>query len=86
MRSTAAEPLMASTWTRVSDCSNSQTCTGFSKKQQAAEKRRLLDFAVSNLVWREVKTVPAWPQPFDMIALANESAQTKTGGERSKQP
>jgi hypothetical protein len=40
--------------------------------QQAAEKRRLLDFVVSNSVWKEGKIVPAWPQPFDMIAVANQ--------------
>src|ERR1700676_5332402 len=51
------------------------------EKQQAAEKRRLLDFVVSNSVWREGKIVPVWRQPFDMIALANESAQVQTGGE-----
>jgi site-specific DNA recombinase len=46
------------------------------EKQQAAEKRRLLDFVVSNSVWQQGKIVPAWRQPFDMIAVANESAQT----------
>ena len=51
------------------------------EKQQAAEKRRLLDFVVSNSVWREGKIVPVWRQPFDMIALANESTQTETGGQ-----
>jgi site-specific DNA recombinase len=51
------------------------------EKRQAAEKRRLLDFVVSNSVWKEGKIVPAWRQPFDMIALANESAQTETVGE-----
>ena len=49
------------------------------EKQQAAEKRRLLDFVVSNSVWKEGKIVPAWRQPFDMIALANEPAQTENG-------
>jgi hypothetical protein len=45
------------------------------EKQQAAEKRQLLDFVVSNSVWQQGKIVPAWRQPFDMIAVANESAQ-----------
>ena len=45
------------------------------EKQQAAEKRRLLDFVVSNSVWREGRIVPVWRQPFDMIAVANESQQ-----------
>jgi site-specific DNA recombinase len=51
------------------------------EKQQAAEKRRLLDFVVSNSAWKEGKIVPAWRQPFDMIAVANESARTETCGE-----
>ena len=51
------------------------------EKQQAAEKRRLLDFVVSNSVWREGKIVPVWRQPFDMIALANESAQAEPVGQ-----
>ena len=51
------------------------------EKQQAAEKRRLLDFVVSNSVRREGKIVPVWRQPFDIIALANESAQVEIGGE-----
>ena len=42
------------------------------EKQQAAEKRRLLNFVVSNSVWREGKIVPVWRQPFDVIAVANE--------------
>src|SRR6202046_936235 len=50
------------------------------EKRQAAEKRRLLDFVVSNSVWKEGNIAPAWRQPFGMIALTNESAQTETGG------
>ena len=46
------------------------------EKQQAAEKRRLLNFVVSNSVWKEGKIVPAWRQPFDMIAVANEPKES----------
>ena len=46
------------------------------EKQQVPEKRRLLDFVVSNSVWRKGKIVPVWRQPFDMIVVANESQQT----------
>lgn len=42
------------------------------EKQQAAEKRRLLNFVVSNSVWKGGEIVPVWRQPFDMIAVANE--------------
>ena len=43
------------------------------EKQPAAEKRRLLDFVVSNSVWKDGRIIPSWRQPFDMIAVANES-------------
>jgi site-specific DNA recombinase len=46
------------------------------EKQQAAEKRRLLNFVVSNSVWSKGKIVPVWRQPFDMIAVANEVEQS----------
>jgi site-specific DNA recombinase len=42
-------------------------------QQPAAEKRRLLDFVVPNSIWSNGKVIPAWRQPFDMIALANQS-------------
>ena len=53
------------------------------EKQQAAEKRRLLNFVVSNSIWKGGEIVPAWRQPFDMIALANASGN---GGEGSGGP
>ena len=43
------------------------------EKQQPAEKRKLLDFVVSNSVWQDGKIVPTWRQPFDIIAVANQS-------------
>ena len=57
------------------------------EKQQAAEKRRLLDFVVSNSVWQGGEIVPVWRQPFDMIALANEAGDggnAVTGQKRPK--
>jgi site-specific DNA recombinase len=54
------------------------------EKQQAAEKRRLLDFVVSNSVWREGKIFPVWRQPFDMIALANNRHRWKPLASRPK--
>jgi hypothetical protein len=42
------------------------------EKQQAAEKRRLLNFVVSNSVWKGGEIVPVWRHPFDMIAVANQ--------------
>jgi site-specific DNA recombinase len=42
-------------------------------QQPAIEKRRLLDFVVSNSIWSDGKVIPVWRQPFDMIALANQT-------------
>ena len=75
------EPTQESTISGIRPLELTRNMHRLFEKQQAAEKRRLLDFVVSNSVWREGKIVPAWRQPFDMIALANESAQAETGGE-----
>ena len=48
------------------------------EKQEAAEKRRLLNFVVSNSVWKDDEIVPTWRQPFDMIADANRSKEEET--------
>jgi site-specific DNA recombinase len=45
------------------------------EKQQADEKRRLLNFVVSNSIWKCGEIVPAWRQPFDMIAIANQGSE-----------
>jgi DNA invertase Pin-like site-specific DNA recombinase len=39
-------------------------------KQPAHEKRRLLDFVVSNCSWKDGRLTPTFRQPFDMLALA----------------
>jgi hypothetical protein len=49
------------------------------EKQQAAEKRRLLNFVVSNSIWKGGEIVPVWRQPFDMIAVANQTNGKGTG-------
>jgi site-specific DNA recombinase len=41
------------------------------EKQPPKEKRRLLDFVLSNSQWKGGSIVPTFRQPFDMIALAN---------------
>jgi DNA invertase Pin-like site-specific DNA recombinase len=48
------------------------------EKQPAAEKRKLLDFVVSNSVWQDGKIVPTWRQPFGLIALTNQSTHPST--------
>ena len=49
-------------------------------KQSAAEKRRLLDFVVSNCLWKGGKLTPKFRQPFDMLALANGENQIPESG------
>jgi hypothetical protein len=39
------------------------------EKQPASEKRRLLDFVLSNCTWANGELTPEFRQPFDMIAL-----------------
>jgi hypothetical protein len=59
------------------------TCTGC-EKQEAAQKRRLLNFVVSNSLWKGGEIVPIWRQPFDMIAVANQPGGGQNGGDGSK--
>jgi site-specific DNA recombinase len=54
------------------------------EKQQAAEKRRLLNFVVSNSIWKGGKIVPVWRQPFDMIAVANKPTSDGSCGTELK--
>jgi site-specific DNA recombinase len=44
------------------------------KKQPASEKRRLLDFMLSNCAWKDGKLTATFRQPFDIIAgtVAND--------------
>jgi hypothetical protein len=44
-------------------------------KQDAGEKRRLLNLVVSNSVWEDGEIIPVWRQPFDMIADANTNKE-----------
>jgi site-specific DNA recombinase len=53
-------------------------------KQPADEKRRLLDFVVSNCSWKGGKLTPKFRQPFDMLAVASVQSQpsgSASGGE-----
>lgn len=45
------------------------------KEQNPTEKRRLLDFAVSNCTWADGQLTIAWRQPFDLIADAARDAR-----------
>ena len=51
------------------------------EKQPASEKRRLLDFVLSNCTWANGVLTPEFRQPFDMIALeATACAREKAAG------
>jgi hypothetical protein len=48
-------------------------------RQAAHEKRRLLDFVVSNCSWKDGRLTPTFRQPFDMLAVAvakNRASET----------
>jgi site-specific DNA recombinase len=51
------------------------------EKQPASEKRRLLDFVVSNSTWANGELTVDFRQPFDLIAVGvTESKQMKVAG------
>ena len=53
-------------------------------RQPASEKRRLLDFVLSNCTWKDGELTPVFRQPFDMIAdMATACATKKVAGDVS---
>ena len=57
------------------------------EKQPANEKRRLLDFVLSNCTWAGGELTPKYRQPFDIIAdMATEAASKKAAGMTSSDP
>jgi site-specific DNA recombinase len=54
------------------------------KKQEPREKRRLLNFLVSNCSWKGGELTPALRQPFDLLAETSAAAaQEKRDGQRN---
>lgn len=56
-------------------------------RQSASEKRKLLDFVVSNSTWRDGKLASTYRQPFDLIAetaLRSEGVEATQGVEIAK--
>lgn len=45
------------------------------ENQPATEKRKLLDFVVSNCIWKNGDLVAEYRQPFDVLAIAVASDQ-----------
>ena len=50
---------------------------GLFQKQPPREKRRLLNFVVSNSSWKGGELTATFRQPFDMLAVANSAWKTK---------
>ena len=53
-------------------------------KQEPREKRRLLNFLLSNCTWEDGEVVAAFRQHFDMLAETAAAAASVEAGERSK--
>ena len=47
--------------------------------QPAHEKRRLLNFVVSNCTWKHGRLSATWRQPFDMLAVTTSASRTPDG-------
>jgi hypothetical protein len=54
------------------------------ESQPAAEKRRLLDFVLSNCTWKGGELAAKYRQPFDVLAVAVASEQQRIGGEMAE--
>jgi site-specific DNA recombinase len=53
-------------------------------KQEPREKRRLLNFLLSNCTWEDGNVVATFRQPFDLLAEASVSASRAGTGETAK--
>ena len=53
------------------------------EKQEASEKRRLLDFLVTNCFWRDNRRTAEFRQPFDLLADAARAAATASAADES---
>jgi hypothetical protein len=53
------------------------------EQQESREKRRLLDFLVSNCSWKNGELTVALRQPFDLLAETNATTAQSLGRNRS---
>jgi site-specific DNA recombinase len=53
-------------------------------KQQPREKRRLLNFLLSNCTWEDGEVVASFRQPFDLLAETTALAASQKAGKRTK--
>jgi hypothetical protein len=56
------------------------------RKQEPREKRRLLNFLLSNCSWKGGKIISDFRQPFDMLADANTAEREWHGQDVSPKP
>lgn len=63
----------------------SQKAVSLYEKQEMREKRRILDFVFSNSTWKDECLHPTYRQPFELLAVTNESYQKENAasGEKS---
>ena len=57
------------------------------ERQQPAEKRQLLNFLLSNCVWKDGAVAAEYRQPFDLLAVAHQEAEAldpKRGAKKAK--
>ena len=54
------------------------------EKQEPREKRRLLNFVLSNCTWEDGEVVATFRQPFDMLAETASAAARVELGEKAK--
>jgi site-specific DNA recombinase len=53
----------------------SQNAVRLYEKQEMREKRRILNFVLSNSIWKNGRLYPNYRQPFDMLAETNLAYQ-----------
>lgn len=63
-----------------------QSAHGLFIRQTAAEKRKLLDFLVSNSVWNGKHLTVNFMQPFDIIAESAKSVCTENANDNHEKP
>jgi len=54
------------------------------ESQPPAEKRKLLDFVLSNCSWKDGELTAKYRQPFDVLAVAVAKDQQQVGGKTGK--
>ena len=54
------------------------------ESQPPVEKRKLLDFVLSNCTWKGGELAAKYRQPFDVLAVAVASEQQRIGGEMAE--